>query len=406
MKKFLLGTTMLISVSAASAAYAGGSHAPAAAAPANTGGLTVMVGGNYNFQSANIDQDIEAATQRGNSFRNDTTINVTAAGSTDSFDYGAVVELIADSSANNAGATGNKNGDIGGNKTYLYIENDSFGRFEAGQNVGAQNTLEVDASRIARGTGGINGDWVYGVNPVATAGSNTLGTSYLVTPNLPTGDEDTDAGLSNKITYYTPRFSGFQAGITYSPDTGNRGSATPTPLTGQAGQFEGVIAGGVNFESDIADGVGLMASIVGVQGNAEVNTVNDLSAYSLGLGLEFEGFSVAGSWADLGDSGVVSTATVNDESEFWTLGAAYENGPYGVSVTYLDSTLGTGVAAGAGNGTGENELTNLVVGADYQMAPGLVPYVEASFFDLEAGSTTATFDNSGTAVLVGANLAF
>jgi hypothetical protein len=57
MKKFLLGTTALISLSAASAAMAGGSHVAAAVAPANTGGLTVMVGGSLIFQSAFINKD-------------------------------------------------------------------------------------------------------------------------------------------------------------------------------------------------------------------------------------------------------------------------------------------------------------------------------------------------------------
>ena len=168
----------------------------------------------------------------------------------------------------------------------------------------------------------------------------------------------------------------------------------------------------MNFESDIADGVGLQASALyetaeaeeGVTGTADDR--NDLNAYSLGLGFDFEGFSIAGNWADLGDSGQLTTATVNDESEYWTVGAAYENGPYGVSVTYLESTMGNGTAAAAGANTGENDFNNIVVGADYQMAPGLVPYVEASFFDFENGSTNSALDSSGTSVLVGANLAF
>ncbi len=401
MKKFLLGTTALISMSAASAALAGGSHAPAAATPANTGGLTVMVGGNINVQSVFRQEDGEVIgdNARNGIIRNDTHLNFTAAGSTDDFDYGAVIELAADNGSD-------KNSEVGGTKTYLYVENDAAGRFEAGQNVGASDTLEVDASRIARGTGGVDGDWVY--NLIGTTGT------YITTPNLPTGNEDTDAGNANKITYYTPRFSGLQFGVSYTPDTGNRGSAS-TITTDAGTNYSNVFAGGLNFESDIADGVGIMASAVGEFGEGESGTgtlvttddVNDLNAYSLGLGVEFEGFSVAGNWADLGDSGLDSTpvAAASDNQSYWTLGAAYENGPYGVSVTYLESTQSNALAASATQ-TGENELSNLVVGADYQMAPGLVPYVEASFFDFENGSSTATDDNSGNVVIVGANLAF
>jgi hypothetical protein len=400
MKKFLLGTTALISLSAASAAMAGGSHTPAAVEPANTGGLTVLVGGTVDFQSAFINQDENGTIGNENSrneiFRNDTTINVTAAGSTDSFDYGAVVELIADNEDD-------KNNEEGSRKTYLYVENDSFGRVEAGQNVGASSTLEVDASTIARASGGVDGDTLYNVN---LGGAVLGGAAFIASPNLPTGDSETDAGNATKLTYYTPRFSGVQLGVSYSPDTGNRGSADGISNDNDTGEYENVFAGGLNFQSDIADGVGIMASAVSEFGNAEDTTLNDLQAYSLGLGFEFEGFSVAGNYADLGDSGLSTGANVNDESSYYTLGAAYENGPYGVSVTYLDSTSGSGAPAGGAADTGEHNFTNLVIGADYQMAPGLTPYIEYANFDFESGSTTAARDNTGNVVLVGAELSF
>lgn len=420
MKKFLLGTTALISLSAASAAMAGGSHAPAAAAPANTGGLTVMVGGNFNFQSAMIDQDETVGGALANTgsadleFRNDTTINITAAGSTEDFDYGAVVEMEGDSSADKyAGATSvaaptaTGSDTVNSDKTYLYIENDSFGRVEAGATAGVSQTMEVDASNIARATGGIGGDSLINVD---TAGTQTL--DFIRRPNLSVADADYTHPDSNKITYYTPRFSGFQLGASFTPESDDSGTAFATASDVDGG-YENVISAGLGFEGDVADGVTLMAAAVGEWGDAQSTTfgtapaVEDLSAYSLGLGVEFEGFSVAGNWANLGDSGTaIANTTGEDDGTYWTLGAAYENGPYGVSVTYLDSSRGTGLASAGTVDTGEHELTNLVVGADYQMAPGLTPYVEASWFDMNNGSTAAAFDNSGNTVLVGAEVAF
>jgi len=429
MKKFLLGTTALISMTAASAAMAGGSHAPAVAAPANTGGLTVMVGGKLDFQSAFISQDENATNGTGGAassnqlFRNDTRLNVTAAGSTENFDYGAVVELNTDTTNTKNNAAGNAD------KTYLFVENDNFGRFEGGANSGASDTLEVDAAKIARATGGVDGDWKYNVNTAATgtgtatttaagaagiSGAGGAGVGYLLAPNLPMSEQDKNGPDSNKITYYTPRMGGVQLGVSYTPDSGNTGTAagittsnTPGNTIGAPAQYQNVFAGGINYEADF-EGVGVMASLVGEHGDA-ANTApvaltsrNDLSAYSAGLGVEFSGFSIAGSYGDLGDSGYLTSTTVNKDQTFWDIGAAYENGPYGVSVTYFDSSKGTGAAA-VNNG-GSNDLTNLVVGADYQMAPGLTPYVEASFFDFK--NDTATADNSGNVVLVGAELAF
>ena len=53
---------------------------------------------------------------------------------------------------------------------------------------------------------------------------------------------------------------------------------------------------------------------------------------------------------------------------------------------------------------GANDFTNFVVGADYKLAAGLTPYIEASFFDYDQGGTPT--DNNGTVVLVGTQLNF
>ena len=57
------------------------------------------------------------------------------------------------------------------------------------------------------------------------------------------------------------------------------------------------------------------------------------------------------------------------------------------------------------SGATTNETKNLVLGADYQLAPGFTPYVEAAFFELEDGVTTNT-SNDGSVVLLGAELNF
>lgn len=417
MKKLLLSTSALVGL-AATGAFAGGNNMPAepvAAAPANTGGLTVMVGGVVNSMGALVDQDDNAnstPTTAGSSdlsdshIVNDAEIHVTAAGSTENFDYGAVVELNANVDSD-AEQDGNE-----ADKAYIFAESDDFGRVEFGSNSGASQTLEVDASTIARATGGIEGAWwnFVDTNGVSTATtSDVIGTGvgyaglpnsvFRLEPNLPVAGDVPGAQDAAKITYYTPRFSGLQLGVSFTPDTGDVGSAANLSAQDNANQFENVYAGGVNFEQDF-DGVGLMASIVGESGSAEVSNQNDLQAYSAGLGVSVEGFSVAGNYADLGDSGLATTAS-QDEQKYWTAGAAYENGPYGISTTYMNSEQSNGLAGAAG---GINELDNIVVGADYQLAPGFTPYVEAAFFELDQAG--ATRDNDGNVIILGAELAF
>ncbi|MDX1950077.1 MAG: porin [Rickettsiales bacterium] len=397
MKKLLLATSALVGL-ASSAALAGGGHAPVtgSATSANAGALNVMVGGFVNVEHAIGDQDNAANSQgitspgtagqlRDASFTNDAEIHVTVAGSAEDFDYGGVVELNAQ--IDNTDAEGGLNAD----RVFIFGENDSFGRVEFGGNAGASQSLEIDASNIARGTGGIEGTWWNYVD----IDSDNNAVNYIIQPNLVIAEQDQRGSDVSKITYYTPRFSGVQLGVSYTNDSGDLGSANTLSGTQNAGQYDEVFSGGINFEQNF-DGVDLALAAVGETGQAETSTVNDLSAYSFGGKLGAEGFSVAGNWADLGDSGLATTAT-EDSQTYWTAGAAYENGPYGVSVTHLNSEQG--------QGTVSNELANTVVGADYQLAPGLTPYVEAAFFELDAGST-ARADNDGNVVVLGAELSF
>ncbi len=392
MKKLLLGSTALVGAAAlASAAHAGGEPGT---------GLNITVGGHIDFQAGILDDDILNATTGGaNSarelnFQNDTEIHIKVEGmSENGLKYGAVIELEADVDGDDKEENISGSNDGATDKTYIFVES-SAGRVELGANVGAATTLKVDASTIARATGGIDGDFV---DYLQGGGLTGGGATYIVTPDLPldsgvaTNPASLNQGVnedSNKITYYTPVFNGFQAGVSYLPDSGETGSLVGGPEgDADAFEFENVLDLGLNYSGSF-EGVDLAVSATGQFGSAETAAGEDLQAYAIGASAGFQGFSVAGSWADADD-----TFGTNSDGKFWNLGAAYETGPFGVSVTYFDSELN------------DDEFTNIVVGADYQLAPGLVPYVEVSFFDADEDGATAG-DNEGSVVLVGAELTF
>src|SRR5205085_28011 len=129
------------------------------------------------------------------------------------FRYGAVIELEADASP--ADYEQGFNAD----KTYLFLET-RFGRLEMGANTDAASTLKVDASNFARATGGIHGDWMLipsfpGTTPGATG--HAAHGNFIVMPALPLHAMHGASEDANKLTYYTPNFSGLQAGFSYSP---------------------------------------------------------------------------------------------------------------------------------------------------------------------------------------------
>jgi predicted porin len=360
--------------------------------------------------------------RRGYSIGNDTELKFSIDGKSDAgLGYGAVIELEADT--NNQRDSSDTNAD----KTFLYLQS-GWGRFELGANSGASQAMKVDAATFARATGGIQGDWWrYASIPQGTSGTVT---SWIIKPELlvehgtyTSTTLSKSAEDANKITYYSPRFSGFQVGLSFAPDTGEIGqvagnslgsSFTSLPTT----TVEDLFTGGINYKNQFRS-VGVALSATGQTGSAKKsgvaqNNAEDLTSYAFGGNLSYRGFTFGGSWGTWENSLEPKDVTAaslaspgfssNRDKSFWNLGAAYDFGPFGVSATYFDSKMEDGAALG------DEKFQNWVLGADYTLAPGLVPYVEVSFFDFKTNATAAavspTANNSGTVLLLGTQLTF
>ena len=177
--------------------------------------------------------------------------------------------------------------------------------------------------------------------------------------------------------------------MSYAPDSGNRGTTAGFTTTNDVGQATNVVDLGLNYTGQF-DQIGVAASATGSFGEAENATTHDLRAYAGGINATFKGFTAGGSYGYTGDS--LQLKSASGDGRFWDAGLGYETGPFGVSVSYIDTKLN------------DNKFTNTVVGADYKLAPGLVPYVEVNFFDLNPAAAGPS--NSGTAVLAGTQLTF
>lgn len=398
MKKTLLATTA-VGLFAASSAIAAGP--------------TVTVGGFADFQVGSQDQEniYQEQSSKGTANSRDlhtqtnTEIHLKIDGKTDSgLGYGAYIELEADVTQDDA-TTNNNNAE----RTYIYVES-GFGRIEVGATGDAGDALRVDASSLARATGGIAGDfWDY---VDLDSGGSAETTDYYILPGLPSavglkGEAATfvitDRATANKISYYSPRIQGLQLGVSYTPDQGERGTSSGFSSDSNQG-IENAWNIGLNYDGEF-EGFGIEASAQAEWGNTEDNglaatTRDDLQAYAFGLKGSYAGFSLAGSYGIIDEFS--NTATSNTEADYWTIGGAYEFGPFGTSVTYFASSIDKE------NGTNDAEFQNLVLGADYQLAPGLTPYVEVAFFETDnnIADTATTTDNEGTVFIVGTSLNF
>lgn len=381
---------------------------------------------------------------------NDTSLHAKVDGKAHGMGYGGMIKLNADTSNSKVGSSDKAS------QTMMYVES-KFGRMEAGSYTGSYNAMKVDASSFARATGGIDGDSTYYFNQsfanggALNARSNTKVSGrgeFVTSPSLPTNYDDNKVANAAKVNVFTPSFAGFKAGLTYTPDTDQHGTvnkyhSVTRQYSTAAGEgvdsrfsgYKDVFQGGLHYAGKF-DKVGVKFAALGEVGAAKDSVSNtkyferhDLRAYELGANFSYMGFTVGGSYGDMGKSGTfksirtltggTNAVSGKKDADYYTLGAGYEHGNMGVSLGYFKSSAGAFTSNRAtvtgGNGvnySGKGEFSNVSLGVDYKLAPGFMPYAEVNVFEMKDKAyavTTAAAEpkkNSGTIVLVGSKLQF
>jgi hypothetical protein len=366
----------------------------------------ITLGGFADVQAGYTSDDYDN-NQNAIGFRNENIVTVQVDGKTaGGLGYGAVIDLEADVSEHP-----DEQG-FNASRTFTYLSG-NWGRAEMGSVESSAATMRVDASTLAVATGGINGSWVDFVNPGATGTTNGQGfisTSKLVAEHGTVDELGNESTFNaSKLNYYSPRFSGFQLGVSYTPNLKGRGQGLGrkdsfTSAANNRLNQKNLFNAGLSYDNQFENGLRLAAAATGEWGTAAdtdtgAGEYEDINAWNVGALAGFHGFSLAGSYGDWGDSGQRKNQTRDGDANYWTIGAGYEAGAVGLSVTYLDSQLEQADIA-----SGSNDVSNVVVGADYKLAPGLTPYAEVSFYDLDSAGTT--YDNQGTTFLLGTQVAF
>lgn len=261
---------------------------------------------------------------------------------------------------------GNSNANDQIDESFLFVEG-AFGRF----NIGSENSAGYLMTYAAPNVGlGVNSTSVLtGFMPAAggtTAGffRAVLGSTYVEL------DRNND---SEKITYFTPRFSGFQFGASYLPD----------PNEDDNTQVE---HGSVSYRDGFSLGANFVESFngfdVAVSGrydwaNDESPAGTDPSLWSAGINLGFAGFTVGGSYADADDQGA-------NTGRGFDVGASYETGPWGVSITYFNGEADGSAASG------DDEYQAYEGAASYALGPGITAVGSVSFQDVETDTGLET----------------
>jgi outer membrane protein OmpU len=367
LKGMLSATTAIVGAGMVSLA------GPAGAAEVKPGGaLDLTIQGFLRAEFGGGEQDdlnLDNSFARGLDFRNDTEVHVLAKGKDEQsgLQYGATVEFEADT-----------NNTLNTDETWIFLKG-GWGEVRLGDEDGVADNSVVGGQTIAAGTGGIDGsDLVVAAAPVV----------FLFNTNDAT-----------KVRYYTPSFSGFSVGVSYTPtqtriDSGaNNGQFIARKNGDSAMQGENVVEGGLIYDGEIA-GVGLETSVVGlygelVNGGEDGFGGSDWWGVQGGAALDLFGFKLAGS---------VATQSIGDQDQsFFTAGIGYGFGPVNTSITY-GQIFDTNADWDEGQGVGDSAY-NVVFSADYALAPGLVLAGDVAVFDNDAvGDDQTTGDTGWTAV--------
>ena len=367
----------------------------AVSAPAHAQ-IDVTVGGHTKNYVGWLDQDTAAnAEERSFDMARESEVHVNAEGVADNgLVYGFHVEMEVDG------------GDSAGTleESYLYLSGD-WGRINAGSENGSAYLLQVAAPSADSNIDGIR-QYIQPVNgTVATAAGTNIRT-YLTAQYAAGGDGmdyDNDAtAFAEKLTYLSPIWNGFQFGVSYTPDTGDAGSADAIVgfnADDAAGAFGEAYEGAVRYEGEFnnvgfALGAGYTHNELEATGAGATANFDDLHEWNIGLDLDMGPFGAGIVWTENNNG-----RNAGDEDQTLVLGVDYTTGPFKLGASYYTREDEAGLAAG------EHEIDRYTGGVVYTAAPGLSFRGSLSHIEHES-ATAGEADVEATSLLGGIQMNF
>ncbi len=194
-----------------------------------------------------------------------------------------------------------------------------------------------------------------------------------------------------KLTYFTPRWAGFQFGAGWRPDE--------SPDGGDAAQtYANTYQLGLNYRNTFSD-LGLSVSTIYVGAGEEDRSGldrKDTEIWGAGAAIDYMGFGLGVGYADLGDAQASSAeaAAGADGGDWLTIGLRYTTGPWQVGGGYFTAQEDN-VA-----GRPESSVDAWFIGFDYAVVPGWTIEGDVTFIEADSinkgSSTTALANDDGT----------
>lgn len=365
MKKFLLSTALV------GVAFA--------AAPAMAQ-VDVTVGGHTKNYLGWMSQDDDAATdeERNLDMIRESEIHFNAEGTADNgLTYGFHVETEAD---------GGDSLDV--EESYLYLAS-SLGRLNLGSEDGAAYLLQVAAPSADSNIDGLR-QYIQPVNYDDLTGA---GAFYDVADGF---DYDNDFSTTDeKVTYLSPNWSGFQFGLSWTPE-GLDDNGSSTGLAGfneddEEDNVGSIYEAALRYEgtfNNVGFALGGGYTMGDIEEDAD-NTNEDFQEWNVGADLDIGAFGLGAVYTELDGT----TDGNGDETETWALGGDYTTGPFQFGLSYLNKDINDEAA----------DLDRYTGGVVYTVTQGLTLRGSISHAQLEVDGGD---DVDATSVLGGVQFNF
>ncbi len=345
MKKTLLSSSAIAGAALISA--------PAQAFVESGDNLTVSLSGSYRFSVIVYDQDVRTGTGRGYTFRSDESeIAVSFDNVADNgLEYGGVIEIATQTDdGNNA------------DETWAYLRG-NWGEINIGDQDDAADRMAIGGEDAMVGRGGYDG----AVGDVFFRGG------------VFTGPGATFTGDATKATYFTPRVFGFQAGASWTPDSGHAGGTAVND--DNDANVENAYSLGLNFSEDF-NGFGVTLAGTWVGGDAEFTNpaggaafaadIGDAAQYQVGALLSYAGIRLGAAYGggdNLAAAVVGGTLVEVDAGYWWDVGLSYGTGPWSLGVGVFMAEANNNHLGVAGAPDTTTDIYSITAG--YDIAPGM-----------------------------------
>ncbi|MDY0009051.1 MAG: porin [Bdellovibrionales bacterium] len=318
MKKVLLAGTALVG-------------AALFAAPAQAE-LKLGLGGHFSGYAVYVDEDELAGTNFDNfGIRRDMEVYFTGETTLDNgLTVGVHVEQTIEGGSLN-------------NESYAYFSG-GWGRVNFGNEDGAAYLLQVAAPSADSNVDGLR----------TTIQGFTNATGALDYDHAHFGNQPGAAGTTDRLTYLTPKFNGFQAGVSYAPQVqANVGIATFAP----ASTFEDAWEIAARWDGQF-EGVGISVGAGYSTVDARAAGAAEPEGWNVGFNLAWNQFSFGAVYLDEED-----IVAANVDTTTWVVGAAWDNGPWHVGASYL--------AREDDAAAGDVDTWKATIGGGYAFGPGM-----------------------------------